>query len=92
MASLVSGTTKSSRMTWREGEAGFAFAAERESDGAEVHEAGDVLGVDDADDVLGAGGGVVDGDAGVLLVDDAGGGLLERACRRGGRRFCRGGS
>ena len=61
-----------------EGEAGFAFAAHGERDGAEVHEAGDVFGVDDADDVLGTVRGVVDGDAGVLLLDDAGGGLLER--------------
>ena len=37
-----------------EGEAGGAGAAEGERDGAEVHEAGDVLGVDDADDVVGA--------------------------------------
>ena len=49
----------------------------RERDGAEVHQARDVLGVDDADDVLGAAGGVVDGDAGVLLLDDAGAGLLD---------------
>ncbi len=54
-----------------------AFAAEAEGDAAEVHEAGDVLGVDDADDVLGAVGGFVDGDAGVLLFDDAGAGLLD---------------
>ena len=59
------------------GEAGLALAAQRESDGAEVHEAGDVLGVDDADDVLGArASGIVDGDAGVLLLDDAGAGLF----------------
>ena len=42
-----------------------------------MHEAGDVFGVDDADDVVVAGGGVVDGDAGVLLFDDAGAGLLD---------------
>ncbi len=55
------------------------LAAEGESDGAEVHEAGDVLGVDDADDVVGArASGIVDGDAGVLLFDDAGAGLFER--------------
>ena len=60
-----------------EGEAGVAFAAEAEGDAAEVHEAGDVFGVDDADDVFGAVGGVVDGDAGVLLFDDAGAGLLD---------------
>ena len=42
-----------------------------------MHEAGDVFGVDDADDVLGAAGGIVDGDAGVLLVDDAGAGVLD---------------
>ena len=44
---------------------------------AEVHEAGDVFGVDEADDLFGAAGGVVDGDAGVLLVDDAGAGFLD---------------
>src|SRR5271170_1001446 len=60
-----------------EGDAGLALAAHGESDGAEVHEAGDVFGVDDADDVLGASEGIVDGDARVLLFDDAGGGLLE---------------
>ena len=61
-----------------EGEAGVAVAAEREGDGAEVHEARDVFGIDDADDVVRAGVGIVDGDAGVLLLNDAGGGLLER--------------
>ena len=56
----------------------------REGDGAEVHEAGDVFGVDDADDVLGAAVGVVDGDAGVLLFDDAGAGSV-RWSRSAGR-------
>ena len=60
-----------------QGEAGVARAAEAERDGAEVHQARDVLGVDDADDLLGAAGGVVDGDAGVLLFDDARAGLLD---------------
>ena len=61
-----------------DGETGFAFAAHGERDGAEVHQAGDVLGVDDADKILGTVRRFVDGDAGVLLLDDAGGGLLER--------------
>ena len=56
-----------------------------------MHEAGDVFGVDDADDVLGAGGGIVDGDAGVLLFDDAGGGLLERHVGREGEDLAAGG-
>ena len=60
-----------------EGEARVAVRAEREGDGAEVHDAGDVLGVDDADDVFRAAVGIVDGNAGVLLVDDAGGGLFD---------------
>ena len=47
-------------------------AEARAGRGAEVHEAGDVLGINDADDEFGAAGGVVDGDAGVQLVDDAG--------------------
>ncbi len=38
-----------------------------------MHEAADVFRVDDADDVFRAELGVVDGDAGVLLFDDAGG-------------------
>ena len=54
------------------------LAAHGESDGAEVHEAGDVFRVDNADDVLRAEGGIVDGNAGVLLLNDAGGGLLQR--------------
>ena len=58
-------------------EAGVARAAEAERDGAEVHQARDVLGVDDADDLLGAAGGVEDGNAGVLLLDDARAGLLD---------------
>ncbi len=60
-----------------EGEAGLSLAAERQGDAAEVHQAGDVLGVDDADDVLRAAGGIVDGDARVLLFDDAGAGLFD---------------
>ena len=90
MASLVSGTTVISRMICAEVEAGFALAAHGESDGAEVHEAGDVLRVDDADDVLGTAGGVVDGNAGVLLFDDAGGGLLQRHVGREGEDFAAG--
>ena len=76
-ASLVSGTTKTSRMTWRRVRPELTVAAQRQRDGAEVHEAGDVLGVDDADDAVGVGGGVVDGDAGVLLLDDAGAGVFD---------------
>src|SRR5271170_6523674 len=61
-----------------DGEAGFAFATHGERDGAEVHQSGDVLGVDDADEILWTMRGLIDGDARVLLLDDAGGGLLER--------------
>src|SRR5271154_3269420 len=60
------------------GETRLALAAHRERDATEVHEAGDVFGVDDADDGFGTGGGIIDRDAGVLLFDDAGGGLLQR--------------
>ena len=56
-----------------------------ESDGAEVHDAGDVLGVDDTDDAVrvglgparGIGLALVDRDAGVLLLDDARAGPLD---------------
>ena len=71
-----------------EGEAGVDGSAEAEGDRAEVHEAGDVLGVDDADDAVGvrdracgwdrssaAGRFLVDGDARVLLLDDAAGAI-----------------
>ena len=44
----------------------------------EAHPAHEIFGVKDADDVLGAARRVVDGDAGVLLVDDAGESLVER--------------
>src|ERR1035437_7467630 len=45
--------------------------------GAEEHEAGEVFGVDDADDVLGASGFVVDGDAGAHVLDDLCGGRFD---------------
>jgi len=54
------------------------------SGAAEVHEAGEVFGVNDADDMFGAAGLVVDGDAAVLVIDDAGtGGFNEHV---GGER------
>jgi len=43
-----------------------------------VHETGDVFGVDDANDVFEAGCRIVDGDAGVLLLHDTSGGLLDQ--------------
>ena len=43
-----------------------------------MHKSGDVFGVEDADDVVGAGTrGIVDGDAGVLFFDDTRAGLLD---------------
>ena len=58
---------------------------------AEVHEAGEVFGVEDADDVLGAALLVVDGDAGVLMVNEAGaGGFNERVAGQGDDLLTRG--
>ena len=45
--------------------------------GAGEHEAGEVFRVDDADDVLGAAGFVVNGDAGAHVLDDLGGGRFD---------------
>ena len=44
---------------------------------AEAHPAHEIFGVEDSDDVFGAALRIVDGDAGVLLVDDAGQGIVE---------------
>ena len=90
-ASLVSGTTGISRMTWRRVRPELPLPPSAEGDAAEVHEAGDVLGVDDADDVLGAVGGIVDGDAGVLLFDDAGAGVFDGHVGGEGEDFAAGG-
>jgi hypothetical protein len=46
--------------------------------GTEVHEARDVFGVDKTNDEFGAKRGVVDGNAGVLLIDDAGAGVFDQ--------------
>ena len=77
MASLVSGTTGISRMTWRRVRPVVPLPPRPRATLRKMHEAGDIFGVGNADDVLGAVGGFVDGDAGVLLFDDAGAGLFD---------------
>ena len=55
-----------------------------------MHEAGQILGVDNADNVLGAAGFVVDGDAGVLAVNDLGAGFFNEQVGGQGEDFLAG--
>jgi len=81
------------------GEAGVHGSAEAEGNGAKVHEAGDVLGVDNADDAVGvrrpsrsALANLVKPGRGNAAPRRCGQRRARWACRRGERRFCRGGS
>ncbi len=52
-----------------------------------MHEPSEIFGIDDADDVLGAAGFVVDGDAGMLMINDAGAGGLDEGVAGEGDDF-----
>ena len=75
---MVSGATSTSRMTWESRSSSEGRCAAADGRRAEVHEAGKVFGVDDADDVLGAAGLVVDGHARVEVLDDLGAGFFHQ--------------